>query len=230
MRTYGKSFIFIAFFLLAELFFGCGNKNVNEHLNKLPDTLSNKTKISTSFHSKKDSLVALYYGSKKFSFIVSVSNGQYTMELETFCINDTLNTNYAHDSSDVWPIIEKQKLIFKYKDSVTNQFFIPLKEISRKNHSGKTIRSLDAFIWNLNTLIGLNGTIFSIDGNGTCEGKNCQDFIGLYSLSGEPILQEYINEGNNIGGLHKVLVKYGISDSLFRSYSTKGTRADIYRY
>jgi hypothetical protein len=220
---------FCVIILVTALFlYSCSNNNITQREIQTNDTSTFVNPKKGDQYSVKDSLMKLNEGKKEFSYKVSKTYGGYTMEVETFCLNDTLDISYSYDSTDIWPIILSQQVIFKHNDSITKQFYVPLRKKERKDHSGKLVTSLDAFIWNLSTLKGANGILFRIDASGTCEGKTCPDFIGLYSLSGDSILQEYTNE-ENTGKLNEILIKYGISEDTFRFSSDNGIRVDIYR-
>jgi hypothetical protein len=219
---------------VAILFSSCVNKNSVpvDAVKEKSDSVSvkkNKTYSQNDRIKIRDSLLSFYMNKKNFSYKESIRDGIYSLEVETFCLNDTLANEDSYDSLTTRPIIINQKLIFKCRDSVTTSFYIPIRSVNRKNYLGKNVKTLDANIWNIFVLKGEKGHVFAIDGTGFCNGRNCPEFSGLYSIEGTPLYQSYSDKWDK-KKVDEIYIKFGITNNIYRTCSQNGTRIDKFWY
>lgn len=220
------------------LFFSnCINKNnYNNKQTQITDTLVNKSiavnatslsenELSNNLTKKRDSLLFYYKNYKRFSYIEKITIGFYSMEVETFCLNDSLSFEDSYNLLSACPIIEKQRLIFKTNKIISKSFFIPLKSKYIKNYKGEKIKTKDVNIWEINVLHGKTDSIFSIYGSGLCGGNLCPEFIGFYSKQGLPIFQSYVDKYDK-RKVDEIFNNIGISDSIYKKQINNGIRID----
>ena len=159
---------------------------------------------------------------------MKLSNGRYSLEIETFCLNDTLPFENFPDSNLTNPIVIEQRLVFREDEKIIISYDVPLKLTTVKDYRGKIIKMLDVPIWQMYVLKGRTGSVFSIDGTTApfCIGHLCPEFSGLYSMDGKSLYQSYTNSWN-AQKFRNVLDKYEISDSVFSAANTNGMRIDF---
>lgn len=161
----------------------------------------------------------------------SIGNDVYSMEIETFCLNDTLASDESEYTDGVFslvtrPIIVKQKLLFKKSGKIQRQFDIPIKNIYRTNYKGEKIKCLEQNIWQMFFIHGIKGGIFGISGTGLCRVSECPEFSGFYTENGDVLWQgDNRDNGFDLNSLYHI---YGITDSLVHGEMNDGIRIDIF--
>lgn len=229
INTFSSSLI-ILFFLLA-----CSNeKNEQKVLNNPKDTANSKQlvlEITPVVY--RDSILEQYKGVRNFSYKKVIKNDTYSIEVETFCLNDTLasldDTEYedAVFSLVTRPVIIEQKLKFTKKGNVLKSYNIPFKKIVRTNYLGKKIETLEQNIWLVYFIKGTKGEILGVSGSGLCEVSECPEFTGFYSLDGNVLYEADTKSVNNIS-TGELFEKYGITDSILHNSMNSGVRVDIF--
>jgi hypothetical protein len=209
----------------------CSNNNKGSliNLNKTSDSIRINSMNCMSSSNKqlsiRDSLLENYKNTKQFSYIEKIKNGEYVMEIETYCINDTLSLQDAVDSLTTRPIIVKQKLIFKKRDSILNSRVIPLRSICRNNYHGNKVKALEVIIFQLFVINGKKGSIFGIYGSGLCNGSNCPEYNGFYTMEGLTLYQGYLDKYNQ-KLVNKIFKIYDISDTSYSNSLNNGIEVD----
>jgi hypothetical protein len=213
----------IAFFILIT--FACVSKKVPKVKNQ--QSIYGLKKRELSNYEKRDSLLKKYNNLLKFKTFDKLVNGDYSLEIETEFLNDTLVIDNVIDSLYSTPIISKQKLIFKKNNAILRELFPMIKQIVARNKNGKKILMLDASIYSISVYSG-NRDLFSVKGCGILNGE-IPEFFGLYTMEGKVLYDGYSNKGafkNSYRDLKVVLKNYGITQDIFREGESQSKQID----
>lgn len=163
-----------------------------------------------------DSLMELAIDKDSISYTRSITNGQYTISIQSDFINDSLNPDYVYSDRLIWPIIQNQKLIIEKKGDVKFEYLIPLKKKMRPNNLSINIQSLETPIWEIAIYNG-SQIIIGVHGEDYCLGSRCAKFIGLYDLQGKVLFEQYLDSVTFSENTDLVLAleKNGINDSIW---------------
>lgn len=215
----------------------CRNNNQKNHFEKNHIHDLSHSNDNHLLIKHRDSLLNAYKTCKKFSYKNKILIREYELEVETYCLNDTLIS--ADDSSQysneegvepllTRPIIVEQVLNFKKKDIIIRSIKLPVKKIKHKNYLGKEIELLEKNVWNVFILNGTKEILFGVQAAGLCF-TDCPEFLGIYSKEGIPIYMESTDKiSNNNIDLDKILHQYGINNTIFTNCIENGIRTDMF--
>ena len=229
-----SKFIIISFLiLLCSFLLSCipTSPNNEKNIDKITGTETDKSDSLAIVY--RDSLLSQYNSVKSFSYIKKIESGNYSMEIETLCTNDTLACEESeYENGGVFelvsrPNIVKQRLIFKKQGIVQKSFDVPVKHIYRNNYKGEKIKSLEINIWNIFLIHGDKGSIWGVLGTGLCRVGDCPEFTGLYTIDGNIIFQSNTGHACQFN-INNFLEKYGITEIMYQNEINNGLRVDIF--
>lgn len=178
---------------------------------------------------RRDDLLEKYSKQFKFKTKDKLVNSDYSLEIETEFLNDTLSLDYVIDPLYVRPIISMQKLIFKKKNAITKEIYPMIMQIDSRNKNGKKILMLDASIYSITTYSGKRD-LFSVKGCGLLKGE-IPEFFGLYSMEGQVLYEGYSKFGpskKTYRDLKEILKDYGITPEIFRVGEANSKQLDFF--
>ncbi len=220
-----KHISLISFFILIA--FACVSKKVPQVKNQ--KSIHSLKKRELSNVEKRDALLKKYNNLLKFNTSDKLVNGDYSLEIETEFLNDSLVLDNVIDPLYSRPIISKQKLIFKKNNAILRELFPMIKQIEARNNYGKKILMLDASIYSLSVYSG-NRDLFSVKGCGILNGE-IPEFFGLYTMEGKVLYEGYSNMGplkKSYGDLNVILKNNGITQVMFREGEAQSKQIDIF--
>ncbi|MDP4291672.1 MAG: hypothetical protein Q8908_11375 [Bacteroidota bacterium] len=149
---------------------------------------------------------------KSFAYKIKIQSGDYSLNIETNCLNDSLSPDEA---GYTYPVT-KQMLIFQYKNRILNSFNHPVVNCKRELKNGKKVEVLENEIIQMGILHGKNGVIYYVEGN-SC--NTCSEFEGFYSLKGETLWHNYtyyktsdVQWIESVNNYNSMIKKYGIEN------------------
>jgi hypothetical protein len=121
----------------------------------------------------------------------------YKVKLSTYLINDTLDVvDYKEDNYSN-PIITSQRVSFYVEDKIIREFILPLHSISKRTISGGDVNALRTPIYELCLYKNHQDKYYILNGSDYCNGANCQEFIGIYTLSGDIVYEGLVTPGTS---------------------------------
>lgn len=122
------------------------------------------------------------------------NSGFYKVLITSYCINDTLSEDEVWESIQ-WPIVIKQKITFKYKDTICSVFNFPSKTIDRKTKNDELVKAAEIVLWDA-TLFQTKDKVFLgfFEATALCTGSYCPTFDGVFNLNGSLVYQIYKDE------------------------------------
>jgi hypothetical protein len=177
--------------------------------------------------SRRDSILENYHGMKKFSHSKSITHGLYSLEIKTFYLNDTLDDDIV-SKLFTRPVIQNQHLIFRKQDFIIDSFSLPVKTKEMQNYRNEIVIIPDVSIWRTYVVKGVKDAFFAIDATGLCLGNLCPEYIGIYTMEGKPLCQEYVGSRNYSSQLSKALQSYSIPDSVYYASDKEAIRIDYF--
>jgi hypothetical protein len=181
------------FIVLISVFMGCRN-----------GLLKNDTKVNSITKAKtfkKKSVQAV---------IKTLKNNEFKLNIETLFSNDTLNIiDYKNDFCSS-PIILTQKLSFYEKDKLLNHYELPIKKIKKKTITKINLNTLQTPIYKVCLVRSNNNNdYYIVDGSDCCNGSNCPEFTGIYTMQGK-IIYEGVSTIKGKVSLKDILLKFKI--------------------
>lgn len=146
-----------------------------------------------------------------FSYIKSISIHDYSLEVETFCIDDSL-TEYQPIPFFQYPIVTDQKVTFRNKDSIVIFFWFTEQEsfdVTSKNHN--IVNSMSLLIYCISYIKGDKSDVFMIEALGLQYARKV--YYAFYTLEGDFLYSHYNNDAL------KINIEKGINrDTLFHNF------------
>lgn len=128
----------------------------------------------------------------------SLSNKDFSLNVETQFSKDTLNVvDYKEDRYSS-PIIIFQKLSFYKKNKLIKNHQLPLKNVNKKTITGKVISATETPIYKVCLSKKSNQDFYIVHGSDYCNGSDCPEFIGIYSMNGDVIYEGFSNETKKV--------------------------------
>lgn len=142
----------------------------------------------------------------KDTIISNLHNKEYSLKIETHFSNDTLNVvDYKEDKYSS-PVITFQKLSFYVKNELIKEYKPPLKSVDKKTITGEIIGALETPIYKM----CLSNNFYIVQGSDYCNGSDCPEFIGIYSINGDIIYEGFPNEKKKTS-LKNIILKNNIN-------------------
>jgi hypothetical protein len=134
---------------------------------------------------------------QKYDTSIEVSNGIYKLELKSTLIIDTLNEEWKDDK--FWtPLLERQSLHF-YKNGIEiNRHLFPIEHIIRTNKHDQKLCLVAIPIFDICILKGPSADVFYVYGAEFCNGVECPEFLGLYSMSGDELYENISTQKRSV--------------------------------
>jgi hypothetical protein len=124
------------------------------------------------------------------TILSNLNNKEYSLKIETHFTNDTLNVvDYKEDKYSS-PVITYQKLIFFHKNELIKEYIPSIRIVEKKTIMNKNIRALETPIYKM----CLSNNFYIIQGSDYCNGSDCPEFLGIYSVNGDIIHEGFPNE------------------------------------
>ncbi|MDP4291437.1 MAG: hypothetical protein Q8908_10190 [Bacteroidota bacterium] len=149
---------------------------------------------------------------KSFTYKIKIQSGDYSLSIETTCLNDSLS---PEEAGYTYPVT-KQMLIFQYKNRILNSFNHPVVNCKRELKNGKKVEALENEIIQMGILHEKNYIIYYVEGN-SCNA--CSEFEGFYSLKGETLWHNYtyykisdVQWTKSVNNYNSMIKKYGIEN------------------
>jgi len=137
--------------------------------------------------------------------ISKITNDIFTLKIETFFTKDTLNVvDYKEDKYSS-PIITNQELLFFKDDKLIKHLKLSIRNIKKKTITDRVIGALQTPIYKA-CLSHSKEDYYVIYGSDYCNGSECPEFIGIYSMAGNVIYEGFSNEKKKIS-LKDILTK-----------------------
>lgn len=141
----------------------------------------------------------------KDTIIRNLHNKEYSLKMETHFINDTLDVVDYREDKYSSPIITFQKLSFYNKSKLIKDYELPLKSVGKKIITGKILEVIETPIYKM----CLSKNFYIVQGSDYCNGSDCPEFIGIYSMNGD-IIYEGFSSKERTSLLKNIVIKNNI--------------------
>lgn len=126
---------------------------------------------------------------KKETFIRTLNNNEFKLNIETQISNDTLDVvDYKEDIYSS-PIILTQKLFFYREDKLLNNYRLPIKYVEKKTINKFTINALQTPLYKVCLIKTNDNDYYIVYGSDYCNGSECPEFTGIYTMEGKTIYE-----------------------------------------
>ncbi len=147
-----------------------------------------------------------------FSYTGGIRLGDYSVEVETYCIDDSL-TEYQPIPFFQYPVVIDQKVIFKKNDTILNSFWVYEQgkfKVSTKKHN--TQYSPCLLIYSINFIEGTKSDVFFIDYVGLTHPRD--EYYSIHSLDGQFLYGcyhcDFLKKSFEKGNREEVVKNYGL--------------------
>ena len=232
----GCDFSKIKYAAVALLMQSCNNSNqIVDHVVMNEDVnIVNSSSSDIQIH-YRDSLLKPFNKKKYFNYSVLLQSGEYSVEVKTYCLNDTLpdeNTTTLIDGVFplvTRPVIIEQNLIFRHKKIEHRRYKIPFKTITRTNNVGKKINCLEQNAWVIFSIKSMKDTLYGLAGTGLCMVGDCPEFIGFYTRTGKVLFEIAGSQKENKGqSYNTILRQFGKQKESLQYEIKNGVRIDTF--
>lgn len=180
---------FKLFFVLIFSILGCNNAT---HPNDIKPV-----KVQQVTHKDEDSI------------ITTLANNQYKLVVETKFSTDTVDAiDYKEDPYSS-PIILEQKIFFYNGEKLIRLNEHPIKYVTKQTTSKKSLQTLQTPIYQICLTKTDGDSYYLVYGSDYCNGSNCPEFLGIYSMLGKTIYEGLSTEQQK-PSLKEVLAKHSI--------------------
>lgn len=154
----------------------------------------------------------------RFENMRSIINGQYKLEMITSFINDTLSGEWEDEIYGT-PLVEKQRLVFFESGIIGKIYFLPLERIWKTAKRSPTVSIARTPILEICLIKSQRQDFYCIYGADFCNGVECPEFYGIYSMDGLAIYEGI----TTIGPLSEELFSL---DSILNTYQIDLNKTD----
>lgn len=149
---------------------------------------------------------------------IHINNYEYSLELKTKLINDTLG-DYEENMYN-FPIVLNQVLIFYKGEDTIGKYKpqIPLRNVSIK---GRDCLIPIHPVFDISLLESDSGTLYRVYGANHCNGMGCPEYYAYFDMNGNCIFDNNVNENFN------ELEKYNINRTSLKDVSMLNFWMDI---
>ena len=144
------------------------------------------------------------------SVITTLVNSEYKLTMNTSFSNDTTDVVDYKENIYSSPIILNQNLFFFSKDRLVKIYRIPIDYVMKKTTVKTNLKALQTPIYQICLTKTDKGTYYYVvNGSDYCNGSDCPEFIGIYSMLGKIVYEGLSNTKEKIS-LRETLSKYEI--------------------
>lgn len=186
------NFRLIACITLSLIFIGCKNE-----LSKNKDIQTVNKKVTLEKLEQK----------VKTTFITTIKNEEYKLDIETKVSNDTLNIIDYKEDVNSSPIILNQKLSFFNANKLIIDHKPNIIFINKKTIKNQTLNVFQTPLYKV--CLDKTKKFYIVFGSDYCNGSDCPEFIGIYSMFGK-IIYEGVSNTIKKPSLKDVLKKHNI--------------------
>ena len=146
--------------------------------------------------------------SSKDSAVKTLSNKVYALNITAALSSDTLDIVDYKTNKYSSPIILHQKLSFFRHGKLLKNYEIPAKKIKVKTITNNMVNIIRTPIYKICINKGLKEDFYIVQAAeyDYCNGSDCLEFLGIYSMSGSIIYEGYSNEESKTS-LKDILIK-----------------------
>jgi hypothetical protein len=185
---------FKLFIVLIPVFMGCKNGLFKNDMKE--NSIENTKSITLPKKSQQ-------------TVIKILTNNEFKLNIETLFSSDTLDIiDYKNDFCSS-PIILTQKLSFFEKDKLLNHYELPIKVIKKKTITKISLNTLQTPIYKICLVRANNNDYYIVNGSDCCNGSNCPEFTGIYTMQGK-IIYEGVSTIKGKVSLKDILLMYKI--------------------
>ncbi|HRK83881.1 MAG TPA: hypothetical protein PLZ12_20740 [Saprospiraceae bacterium] len=183
------SFAVASIFLSLTLSVAC---NDDQHHEKKEDQQAQYLKQEFRM-SREDSMMLIFKEMPEFNIVRSIGLGRYRVDVHTHLLNDTLD---IIETMFAYPIVTTQELKFYEDDQLVNARALAVNMRNMHTLGGKEVRVPGIPQRNIKILKGGKGDYFyMVYGSGFCAVGDCPEFIGIYTLKGQVVLELITTKG-----------------------------------
>lgn len=125
-----------------------------------------------------------------------IVNADFSLEISSYILKDTLDVDDYKEDKFSSPIILSQELSFFENEKLVKMYKLPIKRLEVKTITKKTINIMHTPIYKICITKNSKNDFYVISGAeyDYCNGVDCLEFIGIYSMRGNKIYEGYSNE------------------------------------
>jgi hypothetical protein len=180
--------------VLMFIFLGCKNESLKGNEKTISIQKSNSIKLSVS---------------SEGTILKTLKNNEFKLDIETSFSNDTLDIiDYKEDIYSS-PIILSQQLYFFKNDKLINHYKLPIKYVKKKTITKISLNALQTPLYKVCLTRTNDNDYYIVYGSDYCNGSDCPEFIGIYSMSGKMIYEGISTKKGKVS-LKDILLKYKI--------------------
>lgn len=139
----------------------------------------------------------------------TLRNNEFKLNIDTHFSNDTLNVIDYREDPNSSPIILEQKIYFFKNNKLITEFFPAIRSIKKKTITNKEIAALQTPLYKICLVKTTVDSFYIMHGSDYCNGSDCPEFTGIYSVDGR-IIYEGISTIKGKILLKDILLKYKI--------------------
>jgi uncharacterized protein YjfI (DUF2170 family) len=139
-----------------------------------------------------------------------LKNSEFELEVETRVSNDTLDLIDYKENIYSSPIILSQKMLFFKNKKLIKEYVLPIKHVNKKTIHEKTIKALEMPLYNICLIKSKGSDYYIAYGSDYCNGADCPEFIGIYSMNGRVIYEGFSTIKGKVS-LKSIILKYKIN-------------------
>lgn len=135
----------------------------------------------------------------------------FSLKIVSYLLRDTLNLEEYKENMFSNPIVLDQDLLFFKGKKLLKQHKLPIEKIKVKTISDSTVIIMNTPIYKICSVKNSNEEFYVVKASyyDFCNGSDCPEFIAVYSMKGEVLLEGYAGDEIEVP-LHNVIDKYGI--------------------